>query len=76
MQANEIWKAHRPVKGQPIHRDGKLVGTVSSVEGNLCFVSQVEGEYGYDGGAPFIWCFVEGLNTKHDWPTKSRALAA
>lgn len=35
------------------------------VEGNLCWYQYPDGEV-----LPFIWCFKDGLNTMHSWPTK------
>ena len=67
MEANQIWAKHRPRVGQPVTYEGRVVGNVTSVEGNLCYVP-------YDGGkpAPFIWCFKSELNTLHNWPSKEK----
>lgn len=63
---------YRPVKGQPVVYKGKLVGSVMSVEKNLCWCdysqTQTHGEPG-----PFIWAFQDGVNAFHDWPTKDGA---
>jgi hypothetical protein len=66
-QPHETHAASRPRKGQQITYRGKPYGTVASVEGGLCFVRR-EGEH---EALPFIWCFHDGLNTLHDWPTKA-----
>lgn len=65
-EAHEIWSKHRPRVGQPITYEGRVVGNVTSIEGNLCYVP-------YDGviSGPFIWCFKDSLNNLHDWPTKN-----
>ena len=54
-----------PRIGQPITYRGEIVGTVTRVEGNLCWRSYPDGE-----SLPFIWRFKDGLNTLHDWPGK------
>lgn len=60
------FSTHRPRVGDRIAYKGLPHGSVSSVEGALCWVK-------YDDGsqpAPFIWCFRDGLNKLHDWPSK------
>jgi hypothetical protein len=64
--ASQIFAAHRPRVGQEVTYEGKVAGKVTSVEGSLCYCSYSSGT------APFIWCFAEGLNTLHDWPTKTK----
>lgn len=62
---------HRPRKGAPITYRGELVGYVSSVEGNTCYVSPLpEHADKYPKGAGFIWRFRDCLNELHDWPGK------
>lgn len=51
-------------------REGKrtmsTVGTVTSVQGNLCWRTYSDGE-----SLPFIWRFRDGkLNNLHSWPNK------
>jgi hypothetical protein len=60
-QPHETHSAHRPGVGQRITRHGAQVGIVRKVEGELCFLD--------DSPATFIWCFHDGLNKLHDWPT-------
>lgn len=56
----------RPRIGDRITYRGKPHGTVSSVEGALCYVAfDVGGQ-----NAPFIWCFRDGLNKLHNWPSR------
>jgi hypothetical protein len=62
---HEIYRNSRPRKGDPISYKGKPAGHVTSVEGNLCWCSYAGGE-----SLPFIWCFHDGVNALHDWPTK------
>lgn len=63
-EANEIYRAYRPRIGDPVIYGGKIAGKVTSIDGNLCWCSYAT------GNAPFIWCFRDGLNALHDWPTK------
>lgn len=65
MQPHEKFAASRPRKGQPVTYRDQHAGSVINVEGGLCWVD-------YDGGEamPFIWCFNDGLNNLHSWPTK------
>lgn len=67
MDAHQIYSASRPRVGAIVTYEGRPCGVVHSVEGNLCWCS-------YDGGAaqPFIWCFKDGLNALHAWPSKQR----
>lgn len=62
------YAASKPLAGQEIVYRGQPAGIVTSVEGALCWVSR-------DGAKsePFIWCFHDGLNNLHDWPTKRPA---
>lgn len=60
-----------PKKGDPITYRGELVGTVSSVNGNLCHVDPLPAHADkYPDNAPFIWRFKDGPNKLHDWPGK------
>jgi len=44
-----------------------VVGAVSKVEGDICFV-----KYDEDGVTrSFIWRHPDGPNTLHDWPGKA-----
>lgn len=57
-----------PRKGQRITYEGRDVGVVSKVEGDICHVL-----WDKDGIThQFIWRHPDGLNTLHDWPTKPR----
>jgi hypothetical protein len=58
--ANEKFSTSRPRKGEAVTYCGKPHGTVSSIEGNLCWT-----EHG-----PFVWCFQTGLNLLHGWTSK------
>ena len=62
---SEPYQAYKPLKGQQVKYRGEVAGTVQAVEGNLCWVDYLTGTN------PFIWRFREGLNSLHDWPTKS-----
>lgn len=75
MTNTEPFADQKPRKGDPITYRGKFAGTVSSVQGNLCYLDvPVEG-WGKQGD-PFIWRFnrtsinAPRLNNLHDWPTK------
>jgi hypothetical protein len=58
------FSANRPRKGDTVSYQGKKFGIVSSVEREICWVD-------YPSGTDcFIWCFKDGLNKLHDWPTK------
>lgn len=63
-EANVTFRQYRPRVGDPVTYEGRVVGTVSSTEGNLCWCAYETGT------APFIWCFKDGLNAMHEWPTK------
>jgi hypothetical protein len=62
---SETFASHKPRKGQTVTYEGRS-GIVQKVEGTLCWVL-------YDGmpESTFIWCFHDGLNKLHDWPTKA-----
>lgn len=65
MRPSETFKDSRPRKGDLVTYRGQVAGKVLSVEGELCWVD-------YPNGAnPFIWCFKDGLNNLHEWPTKT-----
>ncbi len=66
-QPHEIFAASRPRKGDPITYRGEVVGNVTSVEDALCYRTYPDGQ-----ACPFIWCFRDGLNRLHEWPTKKR----
>ncbi len=70
MEANQIYSAHRPRKGQTVTYNGKIAGKVLSIEGNLCWVDYASGPN------PFIWAFKDGVNAFHDWPGRSGARMA
>lgn len=61
---------HTPRIGDPITYEGNVVGTVTKVEGNLCWRTYPDGER-----LPFIWRFHDGLNALHSWPGKEGKLA-
>lgn len=60
MTSAEKFSTSRPRKDDVVTYCGKPHGTVSSVEGNLCWTEN----------GPFIWCFQDGLNLLHAWPSK------
>lgn len=64
MNPHEKFAASRPHKGHAITYRGQPAGTVERVEEALCWVSNGETTL------PFIWCFKDGLNNLHSWPTK------
>lgn len=66
----EKFAASKPRRGDPITYRGIATGKVHRVEGTLCWNAYSDGH----DPLPFIWCFPEGLNTLHDWPTKGTAL--
>jgi hypothetical protein len=61
----------KPRKGDPISYRGEVIGSVHRVEGALCWTAYSDGS----DPLPFIWCFSDGLNAMHDWPTKAAANA-
>ena len=63
MSAAATFSVNRPRKGDPV-KCGEMVGVVSSVDREICWVDYPKGQ------SCFIWCFKDGLNTIHDWPTK------
>jgi hypothetical protein len=63
---DETYTASRPRKGDLITYRGEVTGTVHRVEGALCWNAYSDGR----DPLPFIWCFKDGLNALHDWPTK------
>lgn len=66
MNPCQIYAEFRPRKGQPISYQGKFSGTVTAVEGGLCWHTG-------DLSGPFIWCFRDGLNAMHSWPGKDES---
>lgn len=62
---------HRPRLGDTIEYMGVDVGKVSKIEGALCYVTARDGLE-----SPFIWCFEDGLNAFHTWPTKRNGAEA
>lgn len=66
---HEKYAAQRPRKGAQVSYRGVPIGTVSSVEGGLCWLAYHDPKIDF---APFIWCFRDGLNQLFDWPTKGR----
>lgn len=60
--------AFKPRVGDTIAYLGEPVGTVTSVEGNLCWRTYPDGER-----LPFIWRFRDGLNMLHSWPGKDES---
>lgn len=69
MKPHEKYAAHRPRVGAVIVYKHTPVGTVTHVEGGLCWHT------GDDSG-PFIWCFGDGVNALHDWPGREGAKVA
>lgn len=68
MSPDEKYAAQKPRKGDIIICREVAVGTVTCVEGTFCWRTYPNGE-----SLPFIWCFNDGLNTLHDWPSKRRS---
>lgn len=68
-QAHEIFAAFAPRKGQTVAFEGAIAGTVTRVEGGLCWLNN-------NSDSVFIWCFHRGLNELHSWPTKQAKEAA
>jgi hypothetical protein len=68
IEPSEMHKASRPRKGQTVSYRGQVVGVVDHVDGSLCWVRYHDSK---KETLPFIWCFSEGLNKLHDWPTKA-----
>lgn len=64
--ADQVYSASRPKKGDPVSYRGEHSGHVDSVDGRICSIIFADGHRDV-----FIWCFPEGLNTLHDWPTKA-----
>lgn len=58
-------RTKKPRVGDPIRYRGDVVGSVTRVEGNLCWRTYPNGE-----ALPFIWRFRNELNMLHDWPGK------
>lgn len=77
LEAHEIWKDRRPLKGEAVFYEGQRVGTVRRLEGSLCWVDPLTDSPSdlYDGGpgSLFIWCFRDTLNALHEWPNKAVA---
>ena len=69
MKANQIYSAYRPHKDDTVTYKGVPVGKVSRVEGNLCWLDNNPDKL-------FIWCFHDGLNKFHKWPTKDNGKCA
>ena len=65
-QPHDIFAAQRPRVGDTIAYRGEPVGVVTRVENGLCWRTYPDGE-----SLPFIWCFRDGLNNLHEWPTKA-----
>ncbi len=70
MKPAQKFASSRPRVGQIVSYRGEAVGKVTSVEGALCWRSYPDGE-----SLPFIWCFGDGLNALHDWPTRNGVVA-
>lgn len=62
----QTYRQHAPRVGQLVSYRGEPVGTVTLVDGALCWRSYPDG-----ASLPFIWCFHDGLNALHDWPSKA-----
>lgn len=64
--AHEVYAAYAPRKGQAVTFEGAIAGTVTRVEGGLCWIDDSPDRV-------FIWCFRRGLNELHNWSTKAAA---
>lgn len=71
IEPKEKYKLNRPRVGDPVTYRGKITGMVARVEGALCWNKYNDNHECAGETLPFIWCFREGLNTLHDWPTKA-----
>lgn len=71
LRPHEYFADYRPRKGDKITYRGQPAGTVERIEDALCYRVP-------EGGGPselgFIWCFKDGLNNLHDWPSKDASL--
>jgi hypothetical protein len=63
---SEPYQAHKPLKGATVTANGKVVGIVERDDDGICWITQPDGT-----SDCFIWRFRNGLNTLHDWPTKT-----
>lgn len=70
MSRSELLEQYRPKVGDPITYRGKVVGTVTRTEQQLCWWRRTIDR---DDGGMFIWCFRDGLNAMHSWPGKDEA---
>lgn len=67
----------RPRIGDEVTYMGKPHGRVKYVEDSLCWVRYYDEPANPDHRCmPFIWCFKDGLNALHTWPTKQPGLDA
>ena len=68
INAREKYRSNKPVIGDWVTFTYESIisrGQITNVMGNLCYV-----RYGDEESCPFIWCFKDGLNILHNWPTK------
>ena len=66
LQPHETFATSRPRKGDPVSYRGEAVGKVHRVEEGLLYVEKPDGEISLQ----CIWCFRDGLNSLHSWPSK------
>lgn len=77
MEPHDKYQAHKPRRGDLVTYKGHPHGTVTSVDGSICWIAPIVEVIPGFAPAPrdaepnmFIWCFHDGLNTLHDWPAK------
>ena len=56
---------NKPRAGDTLKYRGELTGSVTRVEGSICYFTKLDGS-----ASLFIWCFDDGLNHLFDWPNK------
>ncbi len=65
------YQKNRPRVGDEITYNspayGLFFGTITEVSGAICYYRVI----GESNPTCFIWCFREGLNKLHSWPTKN-----
>ena len=74
LKPHEKYADFRPVPGDRVkcHSGSGLFshGIVKRVEASVCYTTYPDGE---DSGH-FLWCFWDGLNKEHFWPTKQQVM--
>lgn len=60
MRKEQKFAEWKPKRGESVTYMGRQIGKVTNIDGGLCYV---------DDKLQFIWCFGDGLNSLHDWPS-------